>query len=127
MNSTKMWSGRFSGKTDALFEKFSESLSFDKRLAPYDVRVNAAYAKALHKLGIFSDDELKTILKHLGHIEIELEAGTFPFDAGDEDIHMALERRLTQLAGDAGARIHTGRSRNDQVACLLYTSPSPRD
>ncbi len=115
-----MWSGRISGKTDPLFEKFSESLSFDKRLAPYDVRVNAAYAKALHKLGIFTDDELDAILKHLGHIEIELEAGTFPFDAGDEDIHMALERRLTQLAGDAGARIHTGRSRNDQVATDMH-------
>ncbi len=111
-----MWEGRFSGKTDSLFEAFSESLSFDRRLALYDVRVNTAYAKALHKLGIYSKEELQRVLKHLGHVEIELQAGTFPFEAGDEDIHMALERRLTQLAGEPGARIHTGRSRNDQVA-----------
>ncbi len=120
MKSTKMWSGRFSENPDALFESFSESLSFDRRLAPFDVQVNRAYAKALHRIGIFSDAEITLVLKHLDHIAIELEAGTFPFNRGDEDIHMALERRLTELAGVVGARIHTGRSRNDQVVTDMH-------
>ena len=115
MTSSKMWDGRFSGKTDPEMETFSQSLSFDRRLAVYDVHVNQAYAKALKKIGIFTKEELSKILSNLEHIAIEFQAGTFPFSPEDEDIHMAIERRLTELTGGAGAKIHTGRSRNDQV------------
>ncbi|NOY77423.1 MAG: argininosuccinate lyase, partial [Calditrichaeota bacterium] len=120
MKSSKMWDGRFSQKTDPEMEAFSQSLSFDRRLAVYDVRVNQAYAKALEKIGIFSKEELSKILSHLEHIAIELQAGTFPFSGEDEDIHMAIERRLTELTGGIGAKIHTGRSRNDQVMTDVF-------
>jgi len=110
-----MWAGRFSQKTDPEMNTFSQSLSFDRALAAVDVRVNRAYAKALGKIGILNREELSKILSNLEHIAIELEAGTFPFSPEDEDIHMAIERRLTELTGGAGAAIHTGRSRNDQV------------
>ncbi len=115
MASSKMWDGRFSGKTDPEMETFSRSLSFDHRLAAADVRVNQAYAKALEKIGILNREELSKILSNLEHIAIEFQAGTFHFSPEDEDIHMAIERRLTELTGGAGAKIHTGRSRNDQV------------
>jgi len=115
MKSSKMWAGRFSQKTDPEMNTFSQSLSFDRALAAVDVRVNRAYAKALGKIGILNREELSKILSNLEHIAIELEAGTFPFSPEDEDIHMAIERRLTELTGGAGAKIHTGRSRNDQV------------
>ena len=129
MKPSKMWDGRFSQKTDPEMEAFSQSLSFDRRLAVYDVRVNQAYAKALEKIGIFTKEELSKILSNLEHIAIEFQAGTFPFSTKDEDIHMAIERRLTELTGGVGAKIHTGRSRNDQVMTdvLLYLKEKNRE
>lgn len=129
MKESKLWGGRFSQQTDPEMEIFSESLSFDKILAAYDIGVNRAYAKALQKIGIFTRKELDRILNNLEHIAIEFQAGTFPFEPGDEDIHTAIERRLTELTDGAGAKIHTGRSRNDQVMTdvLLYMKDKNRE
>ena len=110
---------RFEQEPDPVFWQLNASLSFDRRLAPYDVRQSRAHARALRSAGVLDDDELAALLDGLDRIEVELESGNFPFVAADEDIHMAIERRLTELAGRVGGKIHTGRSRNDQVATDL--------
>ncbi|KAG2493597.1 hypothetical protein HYH03_008115 [Edaphochlamys debaryana] len=112
----KLWGGRFTGKTDPLMEKFNESLPFDKRLWAEDIKGSQAYAKALAKAGILTQDEANTIVTGLGTIAEEWKAGAFVIKQGDEDIHTANERRLTELVGSVGGKLHTGRSRNDQVA-----------
>ena len=114
-SSQKPWSGRFDVATDPDLDAFSCSVDVDRRLWREDIAVNRAWAKALAKIGIFSAKELDTVLAGLDTIAAEFEAGTLEFLPADEDIHMAIERRLTEIAGDAGARIHSGRSRNDQV------------
>ena len=110
---------RFEQEPDPVFWQLNASLSFDRRLAPYDVRQSRAHARALRSAGILDDDELAALLDGLDRVAAELESGDFPFAAADEDIHMAIERRLTELAGRVGGKIHTGRSRNDQVATDL--------
>ncbi|MBN1540721.1 argininosuccinate lyase [candidate division KSB1 bacterium] len=110
-----IWSGRFSKPTARDMQEFSASLPFDRRLFDADIRVNRAWAKALRESGIYSDDEYRQVDRTLESLLSEHRDGTFPFDPSDEDIHSANERRLTEILGAVGARIHTGRSRNDQV------------
>ena len=110
---------RFEQEPDPVFWELNASLAFDRRLAPYDVRQSRAHARALRTAGVLEDAELDALLAGLDAIEAELESGEFPFEAADEDIHMAIERRLTEIAGRVGGKIHTGRSRNDQVATDL--------
>jgi argininosuccinate lyase len=111
----KAWKGRFAGETSPLMQKFNASLSFDQRLYAIDIRGSIAYARALQKAKILKIAECRSIVKGLRDIEKEIAAGTFPFSEHDEDIHMAIERRLIESIGPAGAKLHTGRSRNDQV------------
>ncbi|MEA2063863.1 MAG: argininosuccinate lyase [Gemmatimonadota bacterium] len=112
----KAWSGRFSGRTDKLMEEFNSSLSFDRRLWREDIEGSKAYAEALQKAGIIDKGECEQLAGGLSQVAEEIEAGEFIWRQEDEDIHMAVERRLTDIAGPVGGKLHTGRSRNDQVA-----------
>ena len=131
---------------------YTVSLNYDRRLYHHDIRGSIAHARMLCRQGIISDDDAKLICEGLGVIEREIDEDRFPWDVSLEDIHMNIESRLTENIGAAGGRLHTGRSRNDQISldlrmytkdvietilagikkvqsafCLLYTSPSPRD
>jgi argininosuccinate lyase len=112
----KPWSGRFTERADAAAERFTASLGFDRRLGRYDVTGSVAWARALRRAGLLTDDECATIVGGLERIRRELEDGSFPFRPELEDIHMNVERRLIELVGAAGGKLHTGRSRNDQIA-----------
>jgi argininosuccinate lyase len=114
--SDKMWGGRFSLPTDKFVEEFNASVHFDNRFYKFDIKGSMAHAKMLAKQGIISNEDKDAILKGLEQVLSEIEAGDFEWKTSDEDIHMALESRLTTLIGDAGKRLHTARSRNDQVA-----------
>jgi argininosuccinate lyase len=107
---------RFSQPPDKVFQALDSSIGYDWRLGPYDVEQSRAHAKMLAEAAIVSEADRDALLSGLDRVERELEAGDFPFEPGDVDIHMAIERRLTEIAGSAGARLHTARSRNDQVA-----------
>ena len=107
---------RFSEPQHPAFRALNDSLSFDWRLGPYDVQQSRAHAGMLAAAGIISDLERDELLRALDQVERELADGAFPFADGDEDIHMAIERRVTELAGRVGGKLHTARSRNDQVA-----------
>jgi argininosuccinate lyase len=107
---------RFSEPQDAAFRALNDSLSFDWRLGPYDVQQSRAHATMLAAQGIISATERDELHSALNQVERELGDGSFPFAEGDEDIHMAIERRVTELAGRVGGKLHTARSRNDQVA-----------
>ncbi len=114
-----LWHGRFAdGPADELLA-FTESLSFDRRLAPDDLAGSRAHVAGLARAGILTDDEASAVQAALDQAGEELADGSFAFVPSDEDIHTAIERRVTELAGDAGAKLHTGRSRNDQVATAL--------
>ena len=113
---SKTWGGRFSRGTDAAAEQFTGSLAFDRRLWPQDVAGRIAWARALARARVPSDAERDAIVKGLEAVRAELEAGTFPFRPELEDIHTNIERRLVELIGDVGGKLHTGRSRNDQIA-----------
>jgi len=108
--------GRFKGGTDPIMEKFNESINFDKRMWDQDIRGSIAYAKGIAKAGIITTDEEASLINGLGQVREEWYNGTFVLKPGDEDIHTANERRLTELIGPVGGKLHTGRSRNDQVA-----------
>jgi argininosuccinate lyase len=112
----KLWGGRFSKEPNELMRKFQDSLRFDWRLYAVDIQGSAAYAKALVDAGLLTAAECEAILSGLAQAEAEFDAGTFEPQPGDEDIHTAVERRLTELIGDPAGKLHTGRSRNDQVA-----------
>jgi len=112
----KPWGGRFAEKTHRLLERFSQSVSFDKRLYPYDIRGSIAHSKMLAKQGIISEDDALKIEEGLTEILLEIKSGGFQFSESLEDIHMNIEKRLTDRIGDAGGKLHTARSRNDQVA-----------
>ncbi|KAF0774665.1 hypothetical protein AaE_001636 [Aphanomyces astaci] len=112
----KLWGGRFSGELDPVMNKFNESLSVDKRMWAADIRGSKAYASALRAANVITVEENVVIQDGLNSVFAEWENGTFVIVAGDEDIHTANERRLTELIGSAGGKLHTGRSRNDQVA-----------
>ena len=108
-------SGRFSGETDPLMEKFNASLPYDKRMWKQDIEGSIAYAAALGRVGLLKPEEVQKLQDGLRMVAKEWEAGTFETKPGDEDIHTANERRLTELIGAVGGKLHTGRSRNDQV------------
>ncbi len=110
---------RFGQEQDDLFRRINASISFDRRLAPYDLRQSRAHARALASLDVLSDDELQQLLGALDQVEGELSEGGFDYHDEDEDIHMAIERRVTEIAGPVGGKLHTARSRNDQVATDL--------
>ncbi|MBI4401179.1 MAG: argininosuccinate lyase [Nitrospirae bacterium] len=115
----KAWAGRFRERTNRLVEAFTSSLSFDRRLYAYDIEGSIAHCKTLERAGVLSHRETADIIRGLDKVRAELDAGRFPFASEDEDIHMAIERRLTELIGPVGGKLHTGRSRNDQVALDL--------
>ncbi len=114
-NDTKMWGGRFTEGTAASVEAFSASIQYDSRLYRQDIAGSMAHAKMLAHQGLITDDERDQILAGLAEIRAEIEAGTFVFRPELEDIHMNIEKSLAEKIGDAGARLHTARSRNDQV------------
>ncbi len=107
---------RFSQPPDRVFQQLNASIGYDWRLGPYDVEQSRAHAKMLAAAGIVTAADRDALLAGLERVERELQDGDFPFEDGDEDIHMAIERRLTEIAGPVGGRLHTARSRNDQVA-----------
>jgi len=114
-----MWKGRFQQQTAALLQTYSESISFDWRLWPHDIEGSIAHSAALEKAGLITAEERSAIVEGLREIGVEIEAGNFNFRPDLEDIHMNIEAELTQRIGDAGAKLHTARSRNDQVALDL--------
>lgn len=111
-----MWQGRFSGKPDKLMQEFSQSVSFDQRLWREDIQGSLAYAAELMGAGVLTAQELEDIRQGFETITREIDNGKFHWKVELEDVHMNLESRLTELIGDAGKKLHTGRSRNDQVA-----------
>ncbi len=115
-NDKKLWGGRFTEATDAFVEAFTASVEFDQRLAYYDIAGSKAHAKMLTKVGVLSEAECEAIHAGLDTILNEIEAGSFAWSVSLEDVHMNIEARLTELIGAAGKKLHTGRSRNDQVA-----------
>ncbi len=115
----KPWGGRFSQATDPLVEAFSASVHFDQRLAPYDIRGSIAHARMLGEVGLITKKEAKAIERGLREIHGEIESGSFVFDPALEDVHMNIEARLIEKLGEVGAKLHTARSRNDQVALDL--------
>src|SRR3972149_12135515 len=112
----KLWGGRFQAVTDKRVEAFTASIHFDKRLYHYDIEGSIAHAKMLAKQGIISKSEGTAIIKGLKEIERSMDKGNFLFQEDDEDIHMAIEKALINRVGEAGGKLHTARSRNDQVA-----------
>ena len=115
-----LWEGRLRGTADEVMA-FTASLAFDRRLAADDLVGSRAHVRGLARAGVLEQGEAAILLAALDRVGEEIEGGIFAFQPGDEDIHTAVERRVTELAGDVGAKLHTGRSRNDQVA----TGPAP--
>ena len=112
----KPWEGRFSGATDVVMERFSSSIAIDWRLFRYDIEGSVAYAEMLGKIGILSGGEISRIVAALSEIAGEIESGALPFRDELEDIHMHIEQRLIEKVGELGKKLHTGRSRNEQVS-----------
>nr|WP_298054250.1 argininosuccinate lyase [uncultured Lachnoanaerobaculum sp.] len=112
----KLWGGRFTKETNKLVENFNESLSFDHRFYKQDIRGSIAHVKMLAKQNILTDTERDKIIEGLNSIEADIDAGKLKFDDGSEDIHSFVEVHLIERIGDTGKKLHTGRSRNDQVA-----------
>jgi argininosuccinate lyase len=119
MAKKKAWGGRFGGETDRFVEEFTASIPYDVLLYRHDIAGSVAHARMLGKQGILPKAEVERIVQALLAIRGEIEAGKFSFDLSDEDIHMAIERRLIRKIGPVGGKLHTGRSRNDQVATDL--------
>ena len=115
----KLWGGRFHGQTDALVELFTASIGFDCRLYEYDIEGSVAHCKSLQRAKVLSARESQTIIKGLHLIREDIRADRHQWKIEDEDIHMSIERRLTQLIGPLGGKLHTGRSRNDQITLDL--------
>ena len=116
---TKLWGGRFLNKTDALVESFTASIEFDCRLYEYDIEGSLAHCKTLQRAKVLTARESHTIIKGLHQIREDIRAGRHTWQVEDEDVHMSIERRLTQLIGPLGGKLHTGRSRNDQITLDL--------
>ncbi|WP_448588453.1 argininosuccinate lyase [Thermocrinis sp.] len=112
----KPWEGRFKEKTEELVERFTQSVSFDKRLALHDIQQSLAHVKALKSSGVLSEEEERVISSGLQRVKEDVEKGTMEFAKELEDVHMNIERALIEKVGDVGGKVHTGRSRNDQVA-----------
>lgn len=114
--SNKTWSGRFNEPVAQLVKQYTGSINFDKRLANWDIQGSLAHAQMLHEAGVLSAQDLADIQRGMAEIQADIEAGRLEWSLDLEDVHMNIERRLTDKIGDAGKRLHTGRSRNDQVA-----------
>jgi argininosuccinate lyase len=114
-----LWGGRFTAETDPAMRRFNDSIAFDRRMYRADIRGSVAYAAALARAGLVTLQERDQLLAGLEAVGAELETGTFQLSPGDEDIHTAVERRLGEISGPVAAKLHTGRSRNDQVATDL--------
>jgi len=114
-----LWQGRFGDEMAEAVRAFTVSSAFDRVLAADDIAGSRAHVRGLGRSGILSEDEVAALLEALDQVEAELSAGRFEFGPDDEDVHTAIERRVTELAGEVGAKLHTGRSRNDQVATDL--------
>ncbi|GAB6908030.1 argininosuccinate lyase [Desulfosarcina cetonica] len=112
----KPWDGRFAEKTDKSVEAFTASIAYDRRLYPYDIAGSIAHCRMLAKVGVITDEEASQLVEGLGTIQRELDHGEFTFDDSLEDIHMHIEARLLHVAGKVAQKLHTARSRNDQVA-----------
>ncbi len=119
MTHMKLWGGRFSKATDALVDDFNSSIRFDARMYRQDIKGSMAHAEMLGRQGIIPKDDAALIVKTLGEILKDIENGKVEFSIDAEDIHMNIETILTERIGDAGKKLHTGRSRNDQVALDL--------
>ena len=112
---SKAWSGRFSEPVADFVLRYTASVDFDKRMAMQDITGSVAHATMLNKSGVLSDQDLADIKRGMAQIVEEIRSGVFQWKLELEDVHLNIEARLTQLVGDAGKRLHTGRSRNDQV------------
>ncbi|MEY4083593.1 MAG: Argininosuccinate lyase [Pseudomonadota bacterium] len=112
----KAWSGRFTEPVSELVQRYTASVNFDQRLARYDIQGSLAHAEMLAGVGLLSAKDLSDLQRGLSQIQTEIDAGTFQWSIALEDVHLNIEKRLTDLIGDAGKRLHTARSRNDQVA-----------
>ena len=115
-DTSKLWGGRFSEATDAFVQRFTASVQFDRRLYQHDINGSVAHARMLHKVGVLTLEEKDLILDGLEAIWHEIEAGDFTWSVELEDVHMNIESALTARIGSVGKKLHTGRSRNDQVA-----------
>jgi len=113
---TKKWSGRFSEPTSEIVKRYTASVNFDQRLAMFDIEGSLAHAAMLKKQKVISANDLKLITKGLNQIKKEIISQKFKWSIDLEDVHLNIEKRLTQIVGEPGEKIHTGRSRNDQVA-----------
>ena len=116
MKTNQSWGGRFNEPTDAFVKIFGASVFFDKILAPYDIQGSIAHATMLNEVGVLTVEEKDSIVKGLNQILDEINSGEFEWSVALEDVHMNIESRLTAICGNAGKKLHTGRSRNDQVA-----------
>jgi len=116
MKTNQSWGGRFNEPTDAFVKIFGASVFFDKILAPYDIQGSIAHATMLNEVGVLTVEETDSIVKGLNQILDEINSGKFEWSVALEDVHMNVESRLTAICGNAGKKLHTGRSRNDQVA-----------
>lgn len=116
---SKLWGGRFTEATDAFVERFTASVEFDRRLYQHDINGSIAHARMLHKVGILDAQELQQILDGLESIRTDIQDNKFQWSVSLEDVHMNVEAALTSLIGDVGKKLHTGRSRNDQIATDL--------
>lgn len=116
MTETKMWGGRFAKSTDKLVEDFHSSISFDRLLYSQDITGSIAHAKMLGRQGIITEAEAQTLIAALAQIRQDIDSGQIEFEVGAEDIHMNIEKILTERVGEVGKKLHTARSRNDQVA-----------
>ncbi|HEY3787211.1 MAG TPA: lyase family protein, partial [Urbifossiella sp.] len=116
MSGQKTWGGRFTGDTDRRVEAFTESITFDRRLHRHDIRASQAHAHMLGEVGLLAPGEAERITLALDEIGADIDAGKMEFSIALEDIHTHIERALIAKLGDLGRKLHTGRSRNDQVA-----------
>src|SRR5262249_51203328 len=112
----KMWGGRFASGPDAIMEEINASIGFDKRLFAQDIRGSKAHARMLAEQGVISKSDAAEMRRGLDQVAAEIASGTFTFSRALEDIHMNVEARLREIIGEAAGRLHTARSRNDQIA-----------
>lgn len=129
MSNSKLWGGRFEKGPDSLVEEYTESISFDRALYRQDIEGSMAHARMLAKQGVIAESEADELCRGLLAVRAEMESGSFDWKVAQEDVHMNVESRLTELVGDVGKKLHTGRSRNDQVALdfRLFVSDRIRD
>src|SRR3989442_6993462 len=126
---SKLWAGRFGGKRDPKVGAFTSSLATARRLSRHDIAGSIAHCRTLERAGVLTRREADKLVAGLKQVEKEIAGGRFRFKPAHEDIHMAIEARLTELVGEVGGKLHTGRSRNDQVALglRLYLRDAVKD